>query len=220
MSKFGKRAKIALERNLILLALIIVGAIGRICLAVMLPQGTFDMFAFVVLISLSAGYVTRRWAALFVPIGIMVSSDIFLYFFSGNAFPFSSSLLIMVSLFVWSGFAMAAFLGMKVHREDSYPSPLWFAAGGVWSVLLFDMWTNFGWWLGPFYPHTFAGFGACMAMAVPFMVWHMLSTLALMPLFYLGIWAVNKYGADLPAVFRSGYVDTAEALQASIEGEK
>jgi len=196
VSETSGRIKEMLEKNLWLLTIIIIGAIGRVTLALLLPSGAFDMFAFVALLSLSAGYVTRRWIALLAPLGMMAISDIFIYMFSGKIFPYSSGLILMITLFVWSGFAMAALLG-KTVRRSSKPSPLWFAAGGVWSVVVFDIWTNIGWWLGPFYPNTLQGLGACMLMGVPFMIWHMVSTIALLPVFYAGVWAIHRYETRL-----------------------
>ena len=208
LDDIGKRTRNVLEKNFWILAMVIIGAVGRIALSVLLPRGSVDMFAFVALMSISAGYATRRWISLLVPVGIMVVSDTFLYLLSGNVYPYSSALILMVVFFVWSGFAMAALIG-KTVRRTSEPSFLWFAAGGVWSVLLFDVWTNFGWWLGPFYPNTIQGLAACFAMAIPFMLWHMASTLVLIPPFYIGVKAIHKYeckavmSVDAPDVLES-----------------
>ncbi|MDG6221535.1 MAG: hypothetical protein QCI38_08845, partial [Candidatus Thermoplasmatota archaeon] len=142
---------------------------------------------------------------------IMVSSDLFLYLFSGRIWPYSSSLLIWIGIFVWTGFAMMALLGLKAGRRTSNPNPLWFAAGTVWGVLLYDIWTNVGWWLGPYYPNTLEGLAACLLMAAPFMAWHMLSTAALLPAAYAGVWFVNKHGSSLASRFARKRPDSALA---------
>ncbi|MDH7507388.1 MAG: hypothetical protein QHH15_06370, partial [Candidatus Thermoplasmatota archaeon] len=54
-----------------------------------------------------------------------------------------------------------------------------------------DLWTNFGTWLGGWgYSYTWEGLALCYTKAIPFMLWHLLSTtiamiLVIVPIIYL-----------------------------------
>jgi len=96
-----------------------------------------------------------------------------------------------IILFVWSGFAAIGIIGFLLKKKNCLTikkAPTIIFAG-IGSVLLYDAWTNFGCWLG-WYPHTLNGLTACYAAAVPFTLWHLLSTTAaltavIIPLAYL-----------------------------------
>ena len=98
--------------------------------------------------------------------GVMIITDVAL----GNT---------TIFLFTWSGFVFIALLGGYVHRAQSSTtfSALHMAGLGVGSVLIYDIWTNFGCWLG-WYPHTVNGLATCFTVALPFTLWHLLSTVA------------------------------------------
>ncbi len=61
---------------------------------------------------------------------------------------------------------------------------------GVIGILLYDIWTNFGTWLGGWYAYSWEGLILCYTKALPFMFWHLLSTtiaiaLVIVPIIYL-----------------------------------
>jgi hypothetical protein len=60
---------------------------------------------------------------------------------------------------------------------------------GIGSVLLYDLWTNFGCYLG-WYPHNLSGLSLCYTLSIPFTLWHLLSTtiaitIIVLPIVYL-----------------------------------
>jgi hypothetical protein len=161
--------------------LIAVGVLGRLSLRDLLPrlpdmtitvngitQPVFiaDLFFVVAVVSLLAGILLRGYLALSVPVGVMVITDL-LY---GNGYIF---------LFTWSGFAFLALLALSARAQTttlSAGATARFVGIGIGGVLLYDAWTNVGWWLGPYYPHTLDGLVLCFTVALPFTVWHLLST--------------------------------------------
>lgn len=95
----------------------------------------------------------QRRAALIVPLGALILSDVFLGFY--EAAPF-----------VYAGFALIVCLGFWVRREPS----LWRIAVGCSSgSVLFYLISNFGVWLtGNLYAKTWSGLIDCYVVAVPF----------------------------------------------------
>lgn len=184
-------------RNRTLLAFFLVGVLVRVCLSLWLPRATFDMFFVIGAMAIGAGYAMgNRWA-LMLPVSIMVASDVFLYTIHKISYPYASWLLLWISFFMWTGFGMMAYFATRARRLTiRHPSmlPLFFSA--TWGVLVYDLWTNMGWWLGPFYPNTLRGLALCYAAAAPFMIWHMISTLAMVPLVYVALRVSQKN--DLP----------------------
>lgn len=182
--------KINLQRVIGALVLIAFGVVSRIYLRVCLPPGNnlvmFDMFAAVAVFTLLAGCLLGGIYLFIVPIGIMLISD--LYY--GNNFIF---------LFTWSGFAFVGLLGYKLKHKVNYTPKFFLSLTGVGilGVLIYDLWTNFGCWLG-WYPHTIAGLALCYTMAIPFTLGHLISTSVIVPL--VSIPAVYTYKYGLPTV--------------------
>ena len=159
--------------------LIIAGVLGRIYLRNFLPntpswyitingitQPVFmmDLFFVVAVISLLSGLLLRGYYTFIVPFLIMLITDIYY----GNNYIF---------LFTWSGFILIALLGFLIsNRKSTLNIPIVIGTGIV-GVLLYDLWTNFGCWLG-WYPHTLNGLILCYTVAIPFTLWHLLSTVA------------------------------------------
>ncbi len=157
--------------------LIAAGVIGRILLSQMLPHAPhatmtlngitqpvfmLDMFFVVAAVALFSGILLGSLYSLVVPLAVMAITD--LYY--GNT---------SIFLFTWTGFAFIGLLGATARRHGLTHSPLGIAGMGVGSVLLYDAWTNLGCWLG-WYPHSTAGLATCYTMALPFTLWHLLST--------------------------------------------
>ena len=86
-----------------------------------------------------------------------------------------------ILLFTWSGFALIAIIGylFKTRQKLTLKSAPLFVGAGIGAVLMYDLWTNFGCWLG-WYPHTLEGLTTCYAVSIPFTLRHLLTaTIAL-----------------------------------------
>lgn len=183
------------EKNRILIAisLIIIGVIGRLSINGLLPntpsiyitingitQPMFmmDLFFVVAVVAIISGLLLGGYYTFIVPISVMVVSDLIL----GNTW---------ILLFTWSGFAIIGLIGYILKKKHSLslkkvPTVI---GAGIGGVLIYDLWTNFGCWLG-WYPHTLSGLTICYTVAIPFMLWHLLSatvalTIVILPIVYL-----------------------------------
>ena len=184
------------ERNQLFTAflLILIGIVGRIYLRNFLPamphfyitingitQPIFiaDMFFLIAIIALFSGILLRGIYSFIVPLVVMAITDL-LY---GNNFIF---------LFTWSGFAFISLLGYRWKNKLAFNAKSVAMTVGLSAsaVIIYDLWTNFGWWLGPYYPHNLQGLALCYTLALPFFIWHLLSTavattIVAFPLLYL-----------------------------------
>ena len=143
----------------------------------------FDMFAVIALMALTAGFATRKISMMVLPLIAMAFSDMLLYLL-GITSTFSLGMLLWLAFFVWTGFMAISLLGVGISKMTQRSSLVWFLGGSIWSVFLFDAWTNFGFYLG-FYPHTITGLMACYLAAIPFTLGHLAMVLALAPGAYL-----------------------------------
>jgi len=173
--------------------LIVLGVIGRLTLSELLPSSPsfyitlngitqpmfmMDLFFLIAIISILSGLLLKSYYVLIVPLSIMLITDIII----GNNYIF---------LFTWSGFAMIGLIGYILKIKNKFTmqkTPLIFGAG-IGSVLLYDLWTNFGCWIG-WYPHNLQGLSLCYTLAIPFTLWHLLSTtiaitVIVLPILYL-----------------------------------
>jgi len=164
------------------LLLIVAGVAGRIFLRGILPntphiymtingitQPVFmmDMFFVVAAISLFSGILLGGYYSFIIPMAVMAITDIYY----GNTYIF---------LFTWSGFALIGLMGYLNNKGLAFNarSVAKVAGIGLGSILMYDIWTNLGSWFG-WYPHTLNGLLMCFTLALPFMLWHILSTTAL-----------------------------------------
>jgi len=188
--------KLTVNKNRMMLGvlLIAIGVILRLLLHKNLPsspsiyitingitQNMFmlDLFFVVAIISILSGLLIGGYYTFIVPISVMIITDVII----GNNW---------ILLFTWSGFALLGIIGYLLKTSNSLtvekiPRVL---GAGVGGILLYDIWTNFGTWLGGWYTHTFEGLVLCYTYALPFMFWHLLSTtitltLVIVPIIYL-----------------------------------
>jgi len=190
------------ERNWKILgaiALVALGVVGRVLLRQFVPAGggliMFDLFAVVGIIAVLSGVILGGAWSFIVPLGAMAVSDLIL----GNG---------LIFVFTWSGFAMMGGLGLMARKDRAASSSfgLKLAGFGVAGILAFDMWTNLGWWLlSPMYPHNAAGLAACYAMGLPFMVGHLLTTAAVIPIAGLAAIYVADNRARLSSALRARF---------------
>jgi len=173
--------------------LITLGVVGRLTFLELLPNSPslyitiggitqpmfmMDLFFLVAVLALLSGLLLGSYYAFIVPLSVMIITDLII----GNSYIF---------LFTWSGFAMIGLIGYILKAKNKFTikkAPTIFGAG-IGSVLLYDLWTNFGCWLG-WYPHTVAGLSTCYTLALPFTLWHILSTtvaiaIIVLPIAYL-----------------------------------
>ena len=187
--------KIYEEKNKIIIALtlIVIGVVGRLSFYQILPdtpsiyitlngvtQPMFmmDLFFLIAAIALISGLLLGSYYTFVVPISVMIITDLIL----GNTW---------ILLFVWSGFALIGLIGYMLNIRGKLtlkrvPNIL---GAGIGGVLIYDLWTNFGCWVG-WYPHTINGLSMCFTVAIPFILWHLLSTtfiltIILIPIIYL-----------------------------------
>jgi len=159
---------------LLLIGFIAIGTIGRTLLVGWNLQ-PFPNFEIIMVLTFLAFIFLRPTIAIFVLLS-MVFSDLLL----GNPI-FVGSQMNRIVLFTYSGFAMIALI--TIFNRSRFRKGLGklklknigIAAGlGIGFVLIYDVWTNFGWWY-LIYPHTAETLGAVFAAGVPFMIYHMIS---------------------------------------------
>jgi len=122
-------------------------------------------------LSLVSGSFLGGVFAPIIPLLMAFSSDI--YF--GNT---------SVYLFTWSAFALAGILGTLARRNSKHRF-LKITGLGVFSVLFFYFWTNFGWWLtSGMYQMNFSGLISCYIAALPFLRNQLISVLIFTPSFF------------------------------------
>ncbi|MEF8879330.1 MAG: DUF6580 family putative transport protein [Candidatus Thermoplasmatota archaeon] len=185
-------------RPLAAVVLIAAGVIGRLSLNQLLPETPsiyitlngvtqpmfmMDLFFVVAVISIISGLILGGYYTFIVPISVMTITDVII----GNNF---------VMLFTWSGFIILGLIGYILKNKNSFslnktPTILGSSIAGV---LLYDIWTNFGCWLGGMYPQNLNGLILCYTMALPFTFWHLLSTSILMASIIIPVLLIKEKG--------------------------
>lgn len=151
------------------------------------PMFMLDLFFVVAIISILSGLLLGGYYTFIVPISTMVITDIII----GNNW---------ILLFTWSGFAILGLIGYILKSKNSLkirhvPRIL---GAGIGGILLYDIWTNFGTWLGGWYTHTWGGLALCYTNALPFMFWHLLSTTIVMALVIVPIIYLKEHKVTIP----------------------
>jgi hypothetical protein len=140
--------EVRINRTLIWLAVLLVvfGVVMRLLPhpANLAPVGAIALFG---------GAVLPRKLGWWLPLAVMVISDIFIGFYNGI-------------VFTWLGFLLVGVYGMTLRNQSN-----WFRVpfGALGSAVIFFIVSNFGVWLvGNLYPLTLAGLIHCYEMALPF----------------------------------------------------
>ena len=143
------------------------------------PMFMLDLFFIVAVISLLSGILLGGYYTFIVPIVTMIISDLII----GNNW---------IVLFTWSGFVVIGLIGylLKIKNCLKIKRTPTILGAGIGGILFYDLWTNFGTWLGGWYPQTTDGLILCYTYALPFMFWHLLSTVitlsvVVIPIVYL-----------------------------------
>ena len=106
-------------------------------------------------VSLYAGARLRGWQAFAVPLLLMALTDPLM---REGSYSVATPLIYLSFLInVWIG-----------RRLQSTESPLRIGAACLVCSAQFFLISNFGTWLGNWYPHTFAGLALCFTEAIPF----------------------------------------------------
>ncbi len=154
------------------------------------PMFMLDLFFIVAIISIISGIILGGYYTFIVPISVMIITDLFI----GNNW---------IALFTWSGFALLGLIGFLLKKKKSLtvqhiPRILGVGIGGI---LLYDLWTNFGTWLGGpawGYTYTWEGLTLCYTNALPFIFWHLLSTTIALTLIIVPIVILKDKKLTLP----------------------
>lgn len=178
------------------IGLLLFGIIGRYFLIArgMQPFANFEII--MVIAFLSAVYLKQPYG-MAVPMSALLISDLML----GNW----GSTVSYILLFTYSGFTFV-FVASSMKRERSkkilskinLKSVGYASSCGVLLTLIYDLWTNLGWWLGPFYPSTAEGLVACYGAGLPFMLYHCLSSIITFVVLVLPVAALStRYAQSL-----------------------
>ena len=160
---------------LAMLLLIAIGTISRYLL-VGFDLQPFPNFELIMLVTLLAALVIKPTLAIFIPLTCMILSDILI----GNPI-FIGNQMNRIVIFTYSGFALIATINI-MFREKLTPlfskitikSTGMIAGIGIGFVLLYDIWTNFGWWY-LMYPHNPSTLATVYMLGIPFMIYHIIS---------------------------------------------
>lgn len=193
-----------LQQITLFISLILFGTLSRFLL-VSTGLQPFPNFELIMAATLLAILLLPTTIAFMVPLASMILSDILL----GNPI-MTGSAMNQIVLFTYSGFAIIALINTflkktsQVRLSTITMKNTSYAVGlGVGLVLIYDLWTNMGWWY-LIYPHTPASFSAVMTAGIPFMIYHMISgiistTLIVLPLYTL---ITNKQLLNIPKTIK------------------
>jgi len=164
-----------LSQLITMIGLILFGSIGRYLLIGMGLQ-PFPNFEVIMIVTFLAMMLIKSPLSLIVPLISMIASDLLI----GNPI-FVGDQMNRIVLFTYSGFAIIAVLNL-FNRERLWnglssvrlKSVGLMAGLGVGFVLLYDIWTNLGWWY-LMYPHDASSLALVYTAGLPFMVYHLIS---------------------------------------------
>lgn len=167
--------QVNLQQLITIISLILFGIIGRFILFGMGVQ-PFPNFEIIMVVTFLAVMLIRSPIALMVPLISMIGSDILI----GNPI-FVGNQMNRIVLFTYSGFAIIALINLfskeklwKKLGQLRLKSVGLVAGLGAGFVLLYDIWTNLGWWY-LMYPHNVNSLFLVYSAGVPFMIYHLIS---------------------------------------------
>ena len=140
--------EVRVNRNLVwvAVALVVFGVVMRLLPhpANLAPVGAIALFG---------GAVLPRKLGWWLPLAVMMISDLFLGTYNGI-------------LFTWAGFLLVSLFGMSLRGQSNWVRvPL----GALGSAVIFFIVSNLGVWAqGQMYAHTWSGLVQCYELALPF----------------------------------------------------
>lgn len=183
--------KIDKQKLLLASMLIVIGVISRILLhdffnGMANPWdesgfGVLDVFFITAVIAIISGILIGKYYTLIVPIAVLTITDTY-YAFVNSTYAGLALYTSWLFLFTISGYVFIALLGLYLKRKSKlnfsfFPKLMGI---GVLGVIIYDLWTNFGFWLTysklGWYPATIQGLATVYSGGIPFMIWHLLST--------------------------------------------
>ena len=190
---------------LFLTMFVLIGIMGRTILVGWNLQ-PFPNFEIIMVLTFVAAIFIRPAFAFLVPLIAMIGSDLLI----GNPI-FIGSQMNKIILFTYTGFLMISFISTIMKKQSKSKlnqlngiNIIKIVGMGVGFVLLYDLWTNFGWWYLMF-PHTLGTLSAVYVAGIPFMIYHMLSaaftfTFIVLPLSYF---VFNKKNQPIETTFKA-----------------
>jgi hypothetical protein len=121
------------------------------------------------------GMYLKGRQAVYVPLALMVISDLIIGFYPGM-------------FFVWGSIVLISIFGLWIKERKNFVTVL---SGSIASAVFFFIVTNFASWL-TLYPHTTAGLRQCYILAIPFFRSSFVSTIAYSLVFYAGYEQILK----------------------------
>lgn len=174
---------------------VLLGTLGRYALVGGGFQ-PFPNFEIIMVLTFISFFIIRPAFVFLIPLLSMIFSDVLL----GNPILIGNSMNNIV-LFTYTGFLIISFVMLKTRRfsHQSLAQLTVKSVGlcigvGMLSTLLYDVWTNAGWWY-LMYPHSVESFISVFLAGIPFMIYHQLSTIFtfLTVAIPLGYVLMNKY---------------------------
>jgi len=194
--------KIEIDNQKILLSciLIVIGVLCRIILhdffnSINNPWaefGVLDVFFVIAAVSIFSAILLGKYYTIAIPIIVLAITDGFYALVN----PLNIALYpTWLFLFTSSGYIFIALLSLYSKKKSKLnkifiPKIL---GVGILGVVIYDLWTNFGFWLSysrvGWYPISLEGLATVYIGGIPFMIWHILSTaiaitLIIIPLVY------------------------------------
>jgi hypothetical protein len=176
--KINIKDRLTIFHELILLTIFtIFGILGRILLVGLQIQ-PFPNFEIIMVLTFLAAIFIRPTFAFLVPLLSMIGSDLLL----GNSI-FIGSHMNKIILFTYTGFLIISILSTITRKQSesrlrrfSIKNMMGILGMGVFFVIIYDLWTNLGWWY-LMYPLTIKSFIAVFLAGIPFMLYHILSVM-------------------------------------------
>jgi hypothetical protein len=165
------------------IAVFTLGFLGRIILH------DYSNFETIMVATFLSALVLPRNLTFIVTISMIVASDIYLGYFGGSK----------IILFTYSGFLFVSFLTSKLKNSihgDFKPTTVYkFGGSGILLTLTYDIWTNFGVFLLT-YNHTLENLVLVYILGLPFMLYHLISSLVTFTLIGFPFYIISSYGID------------------------
>jgi hypothetical protein len=167
------------KRPLFAVILLGLGGLGRLLL-VDLPN-----IETVLVVSMLAGCMLGGIYTLLIPIMVMAITD---FQILGSFHP--------IFLFTWAGFIFLGFIGylLKGRRQASVGFIGILLGVGLAGTILYDFWTDVGWWYLMYPGHTLSNFSQVLMLQIPFTLRHLLSTAIFMPLVSVPLLYLYEHG--------------------------
>jgi hypothetical protein len=206
--KINDRIEIDTQKLVLASLLIIIGVFSRIILhdffnSINNPWaefGVLDVFFVIAIVSIFSAILLGKYYTIAIPIIVLAITDGFYALVN----PVNIALYpTWLFLFTSSGYIFIALLILYTKKKSKLniffiPKIL---GTGIHGVIIYDLWTNFGFWLSysrlGWYPISLEGLATVYIGGIPFMIWHILSTaiaiiVIVIPLVYLTESKLNK----------------------------